>query len=69
MNTQVFNQVTGLYDDKQYVSCDNIQNDKFASLNVSKEFCLNKNEISDVNKDSELKFGGNKLTSDKYIFL
>lgn len=65
MNTQVFNQVTGLYDDKQYVSCDNIQNDKFASLNVSKEFCLNKNEISDVNKDSELKYGGNKLTSDK----
>ena len=59
------NQVTGLYDDKEYVTCDEIQNNKYSSLNVSNDFCSHKNDLADINKDSELKLGGNKLTSDK----
>jgi hypothetical protein len=59
------NQVTGLYDDKQYVACDQIQNDKYSSFNIENHLCEHKNSLVDINKDSELKLGGNKLTSDK----
>lgn len=65
MNKSIYNQVTGLYDDKEYVSCDEIQNNKYSSLKVSKEFCLNKNNLMNINEDSKLRLSGNKITSEK----